>query len=116
MKQRIYALCDALGITPNAFSVSLGLCRTFAKSITGSTSSANVARIISHYPQVNPYWLLMGEGEMFLTHQENNIDYKELYQAVRRDNDDLRRDNQRLRNELDHLVVSNSLQNTSTNG
>lgn len=116
MKERIYALCEALGITPNAFSVSLGLCRTFAKSMSGATSSSNVARILSTYPQVNPYWLLLGEGEMFLTRVTKNIDYKELYQAARRDNEDLRRDNQRLRNEIDRILATNHLQSTSTNG
>lgn len=116
MKQRIYALCEALNITPNAFSVSLGLCRTFAKSITGSTSATNVGRILSTYPQVNPYWLLLGEGDMFISHSEHNVDYKDLYLATKKDNDDLRRENARLRNELHGYLFSHIDNNTSTNG
>ena len=116
MKERIYELCKALNITPNAFSVSLGLTRTFAKSITGTTSARNVGKILSTYPTVNPYWLVLGEGDMFIAHQEHNIDYKDLYLATKKDNDDLRRDNQRLRNELHAYLTSKLHENNSTNG
>lgn len=116
MKQRIYELCEALNITPNAFSISLGLCRTFVKSMSGTTSATNVGKILSTYPQVNPYWLILGQGEMFIDHHEVNTDYRDLYLVTKKDNDDLRRDNQRLRNELHTYLTSKLQENKSSNG
>lgn len=109
MKERIFALAEALHLTPNAFSVSLGLTRSFAKCLGKTTSAYNVAKILTTYPQVNPYWLLLGEGEMFINQNEFlNKDYKELYENTKSDNDSLRKDNALLRNQLNELMEKNT--------
>lgn len=109
MKERIYALAAALNLTPNAFSTSLGLTRSFAKCIGKTTSATNVAKILTTYPNINPYWLLLGQGEMFINQNEfTHQDYKELYEVTKSDNDSLRKDNATLRNQLNDLMDKNT--------
>ena len=38
--------------------------------MTGALGSDKISKIIARYPSINLYWLLTGEGEMFLSRSE----------------------------------------------
>jgi len=67
MKERILALIVALEMSTRQFSFSIGKSESFARSITKNIGSDVIENILRAYPQINPYWLLLGEGDMFIS-------------------------------------------------
>ena len=60
---------DSQGITIKAFERSIGMSNaSFGKSLKngGNIGSDKVENILQVYPQLNPLWLLTGEGSMIL--------------------------------------------------
>lgn len=75
VRQRIKMLIDELDISVNAFSKMVdvsqrGLSSMFARET--EPSQKTVAAIINNVPNLNPEWLLTGEGDMF---KKSNKDY-----------------------------------------
>ena len=75
MKYQIEKILDDLGITQSQFSkeinVSKGNISDLLKGRTKSLSADAITNIYRKY-NINPTWLLTGEGEMYLTKPTNN--------------------------------------------
>ena len=80
MKQRILTLCDALGISQNNFSVSIGKSSGYVSNMPGDINSAVLRSIIRVYPQVSMHWLLTGEGEPLI--DPNAMDSQKQYERL----------------------------------
>lgn len=65
IKQRILYFTDNLGISKREFYKTIDVSRGTLESKTGIIEDI-VAKFIAKYPDVNPTWLLTGEGEMLL--------------------------------------------------
>lgn len=67
--ERLKMFIDSQGITIKAFERSIGMSNaSFGKSLKngGNIGSDKVENILQVYPQLNPSWLLTGEGSMIL--------------------------------------------------
>lgn len=113
-------------MSARAFCMSIGKSESWARTIRETIGADVIGNILREYPQVNIYWLISGEGEMFVQNEINKVadntvpyslnnNYKELYEEVRKDNKDLREENKRLREELleqmnrnQKLIIENS--------
>lgn len=118
IKERIQALIKALGISGREFCKSIGQSDSWNRTIGNSIGSDVVSKILTTYPQVNIKWLVLGEGEKFNQITLDNVEesrptceinknYQNLYEEVRKDNKDLREENNQLRNTVLELMHKN---------
>ena len=71
IKQRILKLIDSLEISKREFYAKTGISRGTLESNTGITEET-MAKVFAVYKNINPEWLLTGNGEMLT---ENGINY-----------------------------------------
>src|SRR4051812_2841246 len=67
--QRIIEYIEYKGISKYKFYQTTGLSNGFLDK-GSNIGSDKCAIILSHYPDLNPTWLVMGEGEMLLNEKE----------------------------------------------
>lgn len=70
--QRLKQFIDVKGLTIASFEKSIGMSNaSFGKSLknNGAIGSDKLENILSVYSDINPVWLLTGQGEMLSTHQ-----------------------------------------------
>ncbi|WP_291528568.1 hypothetical protein [Bacteroides sp. UBA939] len=96
VKQRLIELCDALELTPNAFSLKIGKSRSFIKGITKEIGSDALREIYLTFPEVNILWIITGEGEKFLSSDKNISNNNNLTNYLREENKNLKEENKRL--------------------
>jgi transcriptional regulator with XRE-family HTH domain len=93
ISQRLRLFLDDLGIEQQEFADALGISRqVVSNAINGRTKypkSDFLILLMKAYPQFNIYWLLTGEGEMFTTSENYNLN-----------NEKLKLENAELKNEL----------------
>ncbi|MBL7881944.1 MAG: peptidase S24 [Chryseobacterium gambrini] len=81
-KERILQFIDFKGITKNKFYVETGISNGVLDKKSG-LSMETVEKFYNRYPEINPEWLITGNGEMIKrTDQENasiTKDSKEIY-------------------------------------
>ena len=99
IKERLILLCDALKLTPNAFSESIGRDRSFVKSIKKEIRSDALEKIITTFPSVNLIWLITGEGDIFIQEESDNA----LLQHYRSENAELKNKIDNLNREIGRL-------------
>lgn len=115
MKSRITALAATLGLSAKEFSKVIGCSPSWAGNITKSIGSEVILSILDHYPNVNLYWLIKGEGEMFIPSENENkiiLSDKDAFYTmlsdIRRDNSELRKENAELRQQITKLTDKNA--------
>lgn len=102
VKERLFELCDSLGISTNAFSINIGKNREFVRKITGEIGTDALRQIYRTYPNVNILWIITGEGEKFLVsditapNNENLTSY-------------LKEENKTLKEEVRQLIKENAI-------
>ena len=69
--ERILQILEYKGITEYKFNKDLGFSNGFLNK-SREISTDKYANILSYFPDVNPYWLLTGKGQM-LKQQEKTI-------------------------------------------
>lgn len=70
LKNRIKAVCVIFKLSVREFERECQLNRGNISNMTGALGSDKISKIIARYPSINLYWLLTGEGEMFLSRSE----------------------------------------------
>lgn len=71
--ERLKMFIERQGLTIKSFERSIGMSNaSFGRSLKtgGNIGSDKVEKIISVYPQINPVWLLTGEGSMLVDEGE----------------------------------------------
>ena len=95
MKERILTAISEIGSNMRQISLDMGKSESFVASVMngkGFPSMELVYNILYTYPQINPYWLVLGKGDMFATSTPKNgnipehKDYKKLYEEERAEN------------------------------
>ncbi|MFK7049281.1 MULTISPECIES: hypothetical protein [Flavobacterium] len=87
IQERILQYINYKTITPYKFCKELGFAMGYLDK-RGAIRTDNYLKIIEHYKDLNPEWLLKGEGNMLKDYNNNNkinenekINYKELAEA-----------------------------------
>lgn len=71
VKERLKAFVSYLNISEREFCRSIGVGSAYIASIKKSIKADKLEAITIQYPQLNPIWLIRGEGDMLLqTKQE----------------------------------------------
>lgn len=73
IKERIRLLARNVGLSERQFSLSIGKSESFIRTIKDNVGSDTVRNILIAYPDINPYWLLLGTGDMLINHGGANI-------------------------------------------
>lgn len=81
IKQRIKAFTDYKKISDRQFSISIGASPGYVNSISKSIQPDKLHRITIQYPELNPIWLMTGEGDMLSCPDVNiaKVDVKEKF-------------------------------------
>lgn len=70
VKERLKKFVEYKKISDRQFSLSIGVSAGYVNSISKSVQPEKLSRITATYPELNPIWLLMGDGEMLLTEKK----------------------------------------------
>lgn len=79
MKERIFLLIEALGLSARQFSLQIGKSESFARTIKANIGSDVIGDILREFPQTNIYWLITGEGKIFI---EPSVNYANRYPEI----------------------------------
>ena len=90
---RIKQYLDHQSVTTEKFSIEVGFHKTtLGKAIKkgGAMRTDIVEKFLRRFPEVNPYWLLLGEGDMvinkkLMTFQEKYLGLEDAYLSTLRD-------------------------------
>jgi transcriptional regulator with XRE-family HTH domain len=115
INQRVQLLIDAVHKTTNAFAKSIGRTSTSVVHVTSGRSKPGyevLEAICQAYPNLNRSWLLMGEGEMFVSETSKQVETDNRPDAYLQDQIKKLEENfSRLANQLD--VKDGQIQNLS---
>lgn len=64
MKERLLTFIEFLGIPVSRFEKNCGFCNGYVRAIRDGISADKFYVLSKVYPQLNPEWLITGEGEM----------------------------------------------------
>lgn len=67
LKERIKLFCDLKNIAISTFEKQAGLSNGYFNSVKKRPSASKLRGIIDGYPELNPQWLLTGQGSMLRT-------------------------------------------------
>ena len=76
MNIRISQFLNAENITQAQFADTLGVARASISHIIAGRNKPSydfITSVLKHYPRLNPYWLILGKGRMYLD-SESKID------------------------------------------
>lgn len=124
MKKILSTICASQNISASALSILLGKSRGFIKSVNQDAKDGILCKLLTMYPNLNPYYLIRGEGEPYVTLNSRsnlsslacaNTDYQllfesvnEMYQQALVENAKLRQVNQNLLKQNDRLIKENN--------
>ena len=77
---RIFDVIEHYGLSARQFDISIGAANGYSlrmRKNNASVGSDVIERIIKQYPKINLVWLIMGEGEMFLEEDHNQLGLNE---------------------------------------
>lgn len=74
IKDRLKAFIKSLGIGQGAFEKAVGFSNGYVNNIRKSIQPEKLQSIVRVYPQLNPGWLMTGEGEMLREESGNSVD------------------------------------------
>ncbi len=68
---------DYKGISVFAFEKKIGVRSTISKAINANSNLGSnlLAKIIVEFPEINPYWLITGDGEM-IKNDKKSVNYE----------------------------------------
>lgn len=72
LKDRIHEFIHVLGMSVRKFSLTIGVSESYVRNMKNNIGSDKLRNILRLFPQINLYWLIDGQGEMFLDNSVNN--------------------------------------------
>ena len=67
VKERLKQFIDTLNISEREFCRRIGVSSSYVMSIKKSIQPDKMQALSIHFPELNPLWLLLGQGEMLLS-------------------------------------------------
>ena len=109
VQERLIVLAKALNISPNQFSLSIGIDRSYVKKITKEIQTDALRSIFNTYPNVNLVWIITGKGDIFIKEDSDNA----LLQHYMSENAELKEKIYDLNKEIGRLELMNELSKKS---
>ena len=109
MQKRLFALCDALGMSRRQFSKSVGQSAAYLGNLKDDITVGVLNNILATYPQVNMVWLVKGEGEMFIQEPLK----EDLSSYIMQENKELKKENKELYAEV--VLLRNQIKRMEDN-
>ncbi|MDR1459697.1 MAG: XRE family transcriptional regulator [Bacteroidales bacterium] len=75
VKERVKEFVKYRGITDREFCLSIGVSFSYVNSIRKSIQPDKMKTITEVYPELNPVWLITGDGDMIIDRQSNKISH-----------------------------------------
>lgn len=116
MKEILEKICKEKQISASALSNKLNSSRGFVKSVSYRKEDQTVYKLLALWPDLNPYWLITGEGPVTIDLESNSkiakigagmADYKVLYDQLRSMYDDIVTENRHLESGIKKLMKQN---------
>lgn len=116
MKEILKSICKQESMSASALSNKLGCSRGFVKSVTYKAEDQILYKLLTLFPELNPYYLITGRGPVTVDLQsQSNIakigssmaDYKILYEQLKKMYDDISVVNSHLRDSTKKLMRQN---------
>lgn len=82
LKDRLLTYIDDKGMSVRSFEQASGLSNGDVKRTKGSYTVAKMQQVLQAFPDLNPTWLLTGEGEMLLPDEEDKYRKKPDIPAI----------------------------------
>ncbi|MBO7317236.1 MAG: hypothetical protein J6U43_00745 [Bacteroidales bacterium] len=112
---RLYAFMQCKGLNENRITVqakiavgTLGKQRRSGKGL----SYDSIVKILRTYPDLNPSWLILGEGEMLIDKNQQQHNIEELLQAIKTQEATIKKQEEKINllvNQLDYIRVQLSV-------
>lgn len=90
IKERINELRDAKNLSVKAFEQQIGISNGLWEKAK-SLSEDVLIKIIARYPEINPCWLLKGEGDMFGVNDDRKYSIG-MVDALKAENESLKKE------------------------
>ena len=74
VKQRLKKYVSYIGMSERQFALSIGVSAGYINAISKSIQPDKLSSITVKYPELNPIWLMTGDGEMLLNMEEKEIE------------------------------------------
>ena len=109
IKDRLFLYIEYKGISARRFSTECGFSANYATNISKGIPEDKMNIISVHFPDLNPSWLMTGEGTMLRvdatasTEEEEIAKKTDMYKAVVEDNQRLREENEELNKRIERL-------------
>lgn len=117
MKEILNQVCELYGISQSALSNKLGKSRGFVQSMKSKKNDNILKRLLAVYPDLNPYYLLTGQGPMLIDMKgstkiaamgRENAEYKILYENLMTMYDDVIKSNRHMEQVNRNLLKQNN--------
>ncbi len=76
MKERLLQFLNNRGITSTRLADQIGVQRSSISHIVSGRNKPSydfIYKFLEHYPQINPKWLILGEGSMYLQQKQSTL-------------------------------------------
>ena len=107
IKERLFQYIAYKGISARSFSTECGFSANYATNISKGIPEDKMNIISVHFPDLNPSWLMTGEGTMLRTdctsesREEAEMEETDLVRELRRQLEEERRKNEELQRKTD---------------
>lgn len=105
MKEILEKICTIKGLSGSSLSNKLGSSRGFVNSVNYKKEDQLLYKLITLFPDLNPYWLITGKGSELIDIKGNSkierlgrqqADWQKLYDQLRKMYDDKITENRHL--------------------
>lgn len=116
MKRILQSITEMKSISASQLSNKLGASRGYVNSVKHKLEDQVLFKLLAMYPDLNPYWLITGQGPKTVDLTGNSkmakigsamSDYKILYDQLRSMYDDIVKDNRHLESNVKALMKQN---------
>ena len=105
IKERLFNYIDSIELSKKKFCEITGISygNITGKSVESAIGSDQIVAILVKFPNLNPDWLLLGEGEMIRKKETESSVSEKMYNELRKEKDELIRENERLKISIEQL-------------
>ena len=79
VKERLRKYIKYVGISERQFCLSIGVSTGYVNAISKSIQPDKLSSISINYPELNPLWLMTGDGEMLLMPEKRRRRRRKLW-------------------------------------